>query len=477
MTSNDEMLSVRDGDQVYTIGAKCPHYGGPLAEGLVIDGTIRCPWHHACFDLKTGEILSGPAVTPLPVEGRRLGGRRVGGPPLKTPDSVVIVGAGAAGVNAADTLRGEGYTGRIVMISRETDLPFDKPNLSKDFLAGNAQPEWLPLHPADYYEDQRIELRLGVTVTSVDTAAKLIATSSGERLPFGALVLAIGAAPRRLSVPGAERVHYLRTQRDAEALVERAAPAKRAVIIGSSFIGLEVAASLRQRGLDVTVTGPARVPLEKILGLAVGARVRSIHETHGVKFHLGRNVERIGNDAIAFDDGSRLDADLIVAGVGVTPDVELARAAGLEIADGIAVNEYLETSAANVFACGDAAHPKGGPRIEHWVVAGRQGRAVARNILGKRERYGAIPFFWSAHYDVTISYVGSGAGWDTDEVDGSLEGNDATVLYKRGRDVIAVATIGRDGISLAAEALMERREPITLAGLNAFREAFRVRTA
>ena len=464
MTESEETISVRDGDRVYTIAAKCPHWGGPLAEGLVVDGAIRCPWHHACFDLKTGAIRSGPAVVPLETgenDGKR---RRAGGAP---PDSVIIIGAGAAGVNAADELRREGYDGRIVMITSDTDLPFDKPNLSKDFLAGNAQPEWLSLHPADYYEDQRIELRLGVTVTSLDTAAKLITTSSGERLPFGALVLATGASPRKLNVPGAERVLYLRTQRDAEALVERAASAKRAVVIGSSFIGLEVAASLRQRGLDVTVTGPDRIPLERILGRDLGSRVRAIHEDKGVRFDLGRTLTRV-------DD---LDADLIVAGIGVTPNVEIARAAGLAIDKGILVDEHFQTSAPDIYACGDVAQPKGGARVEHWVVAGRHGLAAARNILGHRERYGAVPFFWSAHFDVIISYVGNGAGWDAIEVDGSLDENDATVLYRRGPDVIAVATIGRDGISLAAEALMERREPVTLAGLNAFSEAHRVRTA
>jgi NADPH-dependent 2,4-dienoyl-CoA reductase/sulfur reductase-like enzyme len=250
-------------------------------------------------------------------------------------------------------------------------------------------------------------------------------------------------------------------------LVERAGLAKRAVVIGSSFIGLEVAASLRTRGLDVTVTGPDHIPLERVLGRELGVRIREVHESNGVKFDLGRKLERI-------DD---VDADLIVAGIGVTPNVDIARAAGLAVDNGILVDEHMRTSSPDIYACGDVAQPKGGARIEHWVVAGRHGLAAARNILGIRESYSAVPFFWSAHFDMIVAYVGNGAGWDAMEVDGSLAENDATILYRRGKDVIAVATIGRDGISLAAEALMERREPVTLAGLNAFREAHRVRTA
>lgn len=475
----EQILLVRDADEVHAVGATCTHYGAPLADGAVVNGTIRCPWHHACFDLKTGAVLRAPALVPLErwrVERRGerffVAGRIDPVPPSPSagPESVIIIGMGAAGVNVADTLRREGYAGRIVMISSETDLPYDKPNLSKDFLAGNATAEWLPLHPPEYYEDQRIELRLGVTIWSVDTTARQIMTSSGERLTFGALVLATGASARTLAVNGADRVHYLRTRRDAELLVAKAASARRAVVIGSSFIGLETAASLRQQGLEVVVTSPDRVPLERVLGPEVGSRIRSIHEEHGVVFRLGRSVAAVDAGGVVLDDGSRLEGDLIVAGIGVTPALDLARAAGIKVGEGIVVNECLETSVPNVFACGDVASwpdARAGTslRVEHWVVAGRQGQTVARNILGKRERFDAVPFFWSAHFDVVIAYVGHASDWQTAEVNGSLEKNNATIVYRRGPKVLAVATVGRDTISLAAEHAIERGDWTSLNAL------------
>jgi apoptosis-inducing factor 3 len=474
---DDAILLARLGDEVYAVAATCTHYAGPLAEGALVNGTVRCPWHHACFDLRTGAVLRAPAPAPLArwqVERRGdryfVAGKLEPEPPAPSPgpENVVIVGMGAAGINVAGTLRAEGYGGRIVMISRETDLPFDKPNLSKDYLAGHAPAEWLPVHPREYYDEQRIELRFGAVVTSIDTAARHITIEPDERLPFDALVFATGSEPRLLPVPH-EGVHYLRTRRDAERLVELAGTSKRAIVIGSGFIGLETAASLRQRGLEVVVISPDRLPLQRILGDEVGARILAIHEEHGVAFRFGRTVKAVEAGSVILDDGSRLEGDLIVAGIGVTPAVDVARAAGIHVEKGIVVNELLETSAPHVWACGDIASwpdARSGTslRVEHWVVAGRQGQTVARNILGRRERFDAVPFFWSAHYDVTINYLGNAAGWDTVEVLGSLEKNDATIVYRRGANVLAVATIGRDNVSLAAEQAMERGD---WAALNA----------
>lgn len=465
----ERVLLVRRGGEVHAVGSRCTHYGADLAEGAVVDGTIRCPWHHACFDLKTGAVLRSPALAPLPLwrvdrrDGRLFVTARAepAPPPASAgPESVVIVGAGPAGVNVAVTLRREGYGGRVVLLGREAELPYDTPNLSKDFLAGNAPPEWLPLYPPEDYAALGVELRLGVTVSAIDTTVRKATTSSGESFSWGALVLATGAAPRRLSIPGAERVRYLRTRLDAEALVAAAAPGRHAVVIGSGFIGLEVAASLRQRGLEVAVVSPDRVPLERVLGADLGARVRVLHEEHGVEFRLGRSVERVEAGSVLLDDGSRLAADLVVAGIGVVPSVELARAAGLAVGNGVLVDEYLRTSDPNVFACGDLAswpdaYSSERLRVEHWVVAGRQGQTVARNILGQRAPFRAVPFFWSAHYDAVIAYVGHASAWDSAVVDGSLERNDATVVYRRAGRVLAVATIGRDAVSLAAEAAME----------------------
>lgn len=476
---DDQILLARVGEVVHAVAATCTHYGGPLAEGALVNGTVRCPWHHACFDLRTGAVLRAPALVPLArwhVEqrgDRYFVGERIEPEihaPSTGPGTVVIIGMGPAGVFTADTLRAEGYGGRIVMISRESELPYDKPNLSKDYLAGHAPAEWLPLHPREYYDEQRIELRLGAVVSSIDTAAKHVVLVSGERLPYDTLVLAAGSEPRLLPVPH-EHVHYLRTRGDAERLAELAGTSKRAVVIGSGFIGLETAASLKQRGLDVTVISPDRVPLERILGEEVGARVRDIHQEHGVVFRFGRSVQAVEAGSVLLDDGSRVEGDLIVAGIGVTPSVDLARAAGIEVDKGIVVNELLETSAPDVWACGDiAAWPdaRSGSRlrVEHWVVAGRQGQTVARNILGRRERFDAVPFFWSAHYDVTIAYLGNGAGWETVAIDGSLDKNDATIVYRRGSNVLAVATIGRDNVSLAVEQAMERGDSAELNALS-----------
>lgn len=466
----ERVLLVRRGGEIHAVGAHCTHYSADLAEGAVVDGTIRCPLHHACFDLRTGAVLRAPALGPLPLwrvdrrDGRLFVTERAepaARPAREGPESVVIVGAGAAGVNVAVTLRSEGYAGRVVLLSREAELPYDKPNLSKDFLAGTAPAEWLPLHPADHYARLGVELRLGVTVSAVDTAARKVTTSSGERLSWGALVLATGASPRRLTVPGAERVRYVRTREDAELLVAAAGTARSAAVIGSGFIGLEVAASLRQRGLGVVVVSPDTVPFERTLGPALGARIRRIHEEHGVAFRPGRSVEGIEAGSVLLDDGSRVAADLAVAGIGVSPSAELARAAGIAVENGVVVDAYLETSAPGVFACGDLAswpdeRTSERLRVEHWVVAGRQGQTVARNILGRREKFRAVPFFWSAHWDVVIAFVGHARGWDSAEVEGSLERNDATVVYRRAGRVLAVATVGRDAVSLAAEAAMER---------------------
>lgn len=466
----ERVLLVRRGGDVHAVGATCTHYGADLAEGAVVDGTIRCPWHHACFDLKTGGVLRAPALAPLPLwrvdrrDGRLYVTERVEPAepsPPGGPQSVVIVGAGAAGTNAAETLRREGYGGRVVLISQEEDLPYDKPNLSKEFLAGTAQADWLPLHTPEHYAALRVELRLGVTVSAIDTKAKQVTTSNGERLPYGALVLATGASPRRLSVAGGEGIHTLRTRRDAERLVEAAAGARSVVVIGAGFISLEVAASLRQKGREVMVVSPEPVPLERVLGPALGERVRRIHEEHGVGFRLGRSPSAVEPGAVLLDDGSRVPADLVVAGIGVSPSVDLARAAGLAVENGVVVDVFLETSAPGVFACGDIAswpdeRTSERLRVEHWVVAGRQGQTVARNILGRREPYRAVPFFWSAHYDVVIAYVAHARTWDSTEVIGSLEANDATVVYRSAGRVLAVATLGRDAVSLAAEAAMER---------------------
>jgi NADPH-dependent 2,4-dienoyl-CoA reductase/sulfur reductase-like enzyme len=382
---------------------------------------------------------------------------------------VVIAGAGAAGNACAELLRREGYRDRLVMVGGEASVPIDRPNLSKDYLAGNAPEEWMPLRGEEFYRDQNIELYLDTRVTGVDVAAKSVTLSDGGSLAYGALVLATGAAPIRLPIPGADAAHVLtlRTLSDSRAIIAKAATAKRAVLVGAGFIGLEVAASLRARGLDVHVVGRESVPLAHVLGDALGAFVKAFHEEHGVKFHLETTAKSVGPSSVLLANGEDLPADLVVMGVGVSPEVRLAQSAGIKVSSGIVVDDHLRTSAPDVWAAGDVARwpdARSGEsiRVEHWVVAERMGQIAARNVLGQSVRCDIVPFFWSAHYDVTINYVGHAQTWDRIDVAGSIDARDAAVAFRRAGRTLAIATLGRDGASLEAEAAMERGDERTL---------------
>jgi NADPH-dependent 2,4-dienoyl-CoA reductase/sulfur reductase-like enzyme/nitrite reductase/ring-hydroxylating ferredoxin subunit len=475
----EAVLLARRGEELFAVGAACTHYHGPLAEGLLVGDTVRCPWHHACFSLRTGEAVRAPAFDPLPRwrverDGDRVVVREKLAPFAKPapaesgkgawPESVVIVGGGAAGFAAAEMLRREGYDRPVTMLSADDAPPCDRPNLSKDYLAGTAQDSWIPLKSPKFYAKRGIDLQLGARVVSIDPRNRQVVLAGGKTLGYGALLLATGAEPVRLDLPGAEAapVHYLRSLADSRAIVAAASAAKRAVVVGASFIGLEVAASLRARKLDVHVVAPEARPLERVMGPEIGDVVRRLHEKNGVVFHLGETVAKIEGKTVRLSGGAALAADLVVIGVGVRPATALAEAAGLAVDNGVVVDEYLAASAPGVYAAGDIARwpdPHSGERIriEHWVVAGRQGQAAARNILGARQRFDSVPFFWSQHYDMVISYVGHAARWDATDIEGSLADHDGAVTFRRDGRPLAVATIFRDRASLAAEADMEQR--------------------
>jgi NADPH-dependent 2,4-dienoyl-CoA reductase/sulfur reductase-like enzyme/nitrite reductase/ring-hydroxylating ferredoxin subunit len=477
----EEAILVRRGEEFFALGAQCTHYHGALADGLAVGDTVRCPLHHACFSLRSGAALHAPALDPVAcwrVErvGDEVFARERKAEPKpepnfkpsaptggKLPASVTIIGGGAAGLAAADRLRREGYAGRITMISADAAAPYDRPNLSKDFLMGTAPAEWMPLRGADDYVERKIDLILNSRVQSLDPKQRSVQLEGGRKISFDALLLATGADPVRLDIPatGGARLLYLRSFADAQAIIAAAGAAKRVVVLGASFIGLEVAASLRHRGIEVHVVGLEHVLFERVLGAELGALAREIHQSHGVVFHLGTTLARVEGTHATLKDGSSIEADFVVVGVGVRPAIKLAEQAGLAIDRGVRVNEYLETSASGIFAAGDIARwpdPHSGDRIrvEHWVVAERQGQIAALNILGVRQAFDAVPFFWSQHYDVTIDYVGHAESWDAIEIEGSLKSRDCAVTYRRAGRTLAVATISRDRTSLEAERELEQ---------------------
>lgn len=477
----DAVLLVRRDGAVFGVGATCTHYGGPLAEGVVDGHTVRCPWHHACFDLRTGEAALAPALSDLatydveeaggrvrvvrkvePPSPLRAGAERRNRAPASSPESVVIVGAGAAGAAAAEALRREGYDGPVTLVDADADAPCDRPNLSKDYLQGEAPEEWIPLRPSSFYDDNDIRIRRA-RVTALEPTKHLLTFDDGSTLSYGACILAPGAEPVRLDLPIARdaKVFTLRTLADSRAIIAAAENARRVVVLGASFIGLEVAASLRHRELEVHVVAPEALPLARVMGEDLGRFVRDLHEEKGVRFHLERTARSIERNAVTLDDGTRLDADFVVMGVGVRPRVELARAAGLDMDNGILVDERLRTSADGVWAAGDAARfpdPRTGRliRVEHWVVAERMGAAAARSVLGATAAFADIPFFWSQHYDAVIAYVGHAPQFDAAELEGSPADRDCAVRYTRSGELLALATIFRDELSLRTEIDMER---------------------
>ena len=468
------LLSRLDG-RLHAVSGACTHYGALLAKGLAEGRTVRCPWHHACFDLATGAALRAPAFAPLDrwqvEEAGALVFVRGKAEPLKPeraetpPDvrNILIVGGGAAGFACAERLRALGYDGGLTLLSADQDPPVDRPNLSKDFLAGNAPPEWIPLRDEAWYRDQVIDLRLGAEATAIDPAARTATTRSGECFAFDRLLIATGSAPIRLAESSFDpaKVRVLRSLADARALLGLARPGARVAILGSSFIGLEAAAALRAQGLHVAIVSPDQVPFEHSLGREVGRFFQALHERQGVAFHLGRIGVGYDGRHLRLDDGHDVAADFVLAGIGVRPRADLAAAAGLDVVRGVQVDAFLETSLHGIYAAGDiATYPDpltGKPtRIEHWVVAERQGQAVAANMLGLRRRFDAVPFFWTEQYGTALRYVGHAPTPYELKILGSIEDGTFIARYHEDGVLRASAAVGMDRASLEDELALER---------------------
>ncbi len=477
-SGDEEVLLARLDGKVYAVGNKCPHYECPLNEGTLFGREIICKCHNARFDVTTGRMVSAPSLKDLPVYPVRLeAGEILLGPAEKPrfpkaqgadPRTFLIVGAGAAGNAAAEMLRREGFAGRIVMVTSESDQPYDRPNLSKGFLSGEAKPEWLPLRSAKFYVNQGIEVLTDTRVIAVDPDGRTVTTRSGEKLGFDKALLATGAAPRNPPIPGAGggSCFTLRSFADARLIAEAAGGAARAVLIGAGFIGMELADSLRTRGLAVDVVAPETLPLAGIVGDRIASYMKKRHEERGVAFHMGRTVVDIsgvrGAKDIALSDGTRLSADFVVFGLGVAPVVDYLAGADLVQNGGVPVNARLETKHPDIYAAGDIAivpNPAGGEdiRIEHWAVAERQGQHAARSMLGSTAGYEEVPFFWTRQTGISLAYAGYARGWDTIAVRGDVDKGKFLAGYYGKGTLLAAASIGMSNELAAVGVMLKKR--------------------
>jgi NADPH-dependent 2,4-dienoyl-CoA reductase/sulfur reductase-like enzyme/nitrite reductase/ring-hydroxylating ferredoxin subunit len=464
------VLLARVGGEFHALAAHCTHYGAPLAEGFLSGDRIVCPWHHACFNAGNGDLEEPPALDSLPCFGVTVENEKIfvelpqDLPDRRTPEmtrrdpadqrTFVILGGGAAGCMAAQTLREDGFTGRIVMITREDKPPYDRPNLSKDYLAGNAEPEWMPLRPDEFFDESEIEILKNAEVSSVLADAKEIAFRDGTTMNYDSLLIASGGEPRKLPFENEpyENVFLLRSFTDADRIIESAESGKHVVVIGASFIGMEAASSLRQRGCDVTVVAPDEVPFQKILGDEIGKMLQAVHEQNGVQFRLGAEVSGLEGSgkavAVLLKNGERLSADFMLVGIGVKPATGFLDGVTLHKDGGVITDEHL-LAHEGVYAAGDIAHfpdPRTGEmtRIEHWRTSLQLGRTAAHNMAGKRVKFAAVPFFWTTQFDVTLNYVGHARTWDEIIVHGEIAKHDFLAFYVKDFRILAVAGMNRD---------------------------------
>ena len=477
-----EILLSKIEDKFYATGAFCSHYGAPLAKGVLCGERIVCPWHNACFNAIAGQQEEPPGLDSLARFAVRVEGENV---LVELPESVsqhrtvemagyepsldertfVVLGAGAAGTAAVEVLRQQGFQGKIIMISAEQMLPYDRTKLSKAYLQGDADSDALPLRGCEFYDQHNIELRFGLAVTKVDALNKKITLADGSKIEYDSLLLATGGTPRKLDVPGANlaNIFTIRQPEDVNSILDTVKEAKKALVVGSSFIGMEAAASLTQQGLEVAVVSPDDVPFKKILGDELGKMFQKVHEDKGVTFKLGKTVEFTGSkrvESATLDSGEEITTDLVILGVGVNPNTDYLEGIEVNKDKSIPVDSYLQTEIEDIFAAGDIASFPYAPmeestRIEHWRLAAQHGRIAAMNMLGKGQKVDrVVPFFWSGQYDLKLRYVGHSEDWDEIKIDGNLQQPEFLTYYLKGDRVMAVAGINRDKDIAAISELM-----------------------
>jgi len=477
---NDDLeivLAKIDGE-FYAVYGKCTHYGAPLGDGALNGNRLVCPWHHACFDMKTGKHLEAPGIDGLPTYEVTVDGESVyiqlpeeqsdritnemSSRKDTNPMSFVVIGGGAAGAYAVEGMREAGYTGEIIMISKEKEVPYDRPNCSKEYLSGEAPEEWMPLRGADFYKKHDIQLMQGKEVKEANILRKKITFTDGESLSYDKLLLCTGGAPRQLNIEGSDldNIHTLRSLADSRKIRDAGKQAKKVVVIGSSFIGLEGAQSLQHLDCEVTVVAPEKVPFAKIFGTKVGKKIQQMHEEAGVQFKLQRKAQRfLGKEKVSgveLDNGEKIEADLILVGIGVKPATEFLSGVPLEKDGSVLVNEHLSIDNDH-YAAGDIArYPyQGKPtRIEHWKVAAQQGRIAGMNMAGPQHTYDAIPFFWTAQQGHPMQYVGHADKFDEVLIDGDLDGGKFMAFYIHNNQTKAALGMGRDKEMVIVQELM-----------------------
>lgn len=480
---DNKILLSKVGGKFYATGASCPHYGAPLEKGVLSGERVVCPWHHAAYNVLNGDLLEPPsrnALASFDVEVRgddiyvtipeKFSGSRM--PEMTGQDSsgdkrtFVIIGAGAAGSSAAEALRHNGFKGRIRMLTFEDRLPYDRPNLSKEYLQGDAKEEWMPLRPEDFYEKHKIELTRKAEVIGIDKDKKEVLLKDAEAIKYDRLLITSGGKARMLDIPGMnlKNVFTLRTFDDTDEIINALDGSQRAVIIGASFIGLETAFSMLRRKLHVTVIAPESTPFEHIFGKEIGEFFKKKHEDAGTVFKLGNTAKSIeGKDkveSVILENGEKIKADLVIVGVGVKPETGFLKNLKLESDGSLAVDEYFYHGN-DIYAAGDIArfpywYSEEKIRIEHWRTSEQEGRHAGSNMVGNKEPFKSIPFFWTSQVGIQFRYVGYVREWDDIIIEGDIARGSFIAFFVKNGKVHAAAGVKYDKEIAAVEELMRK---------------------